>query len=101
MTKLRNYDTVRHLDSEEMIFEYYLAVSEEGTSAEVDRALTVIARAKVISDLATKTGRTYREIYELMNGDGEPNLSTVLAIFKTLGVSHPPARRSKNNQDAA
>lgn len=101
MTKLRKYDTVRYLDSEEMIGEYYSAVCEDGTPAEIGRALGMITQAKTINDLAKKTGRTYQEIYEVLNGEDNPDLSTILDVVKALGLQQSSVGATKKKQAAA
>ena len=54
MIKLRKFDPIRYLDSEEMIEEYLLAACEEGSSSNIARALGDIARARGITDLARR-----------------------------------------------
>jgi probable addiction module antidote protein len=99
--KLRNYDTARYLDSEEIIEEYLLAACEDEEPAEIARALGVIARARGITDLSRKTGLTRQAIYKALSGEGNPELATIAKVAHALGFRLSFVRTSKDQQDAA
>ena len=101
MIKLSPYDTAHHLDSEEIIEEYLLVVCEDGTPAEIARALGTIARARRITDLADKTGLDRQTIYKALDGETNPRYSTITKIAEAMGLQLSPPRTSKNKKNAA
>ncbi|MBZ9600670.1 addiction module antidote protein [Phyllobacterium chamaecytisi] len=101
MIKLRKFDPVRYLDSEEMIEEYLLAACEEGSSSDIARTLGDIARARGITDLARKTGLTRQTLYKALSGEGNPELATITKVAEALGFRLSFVRTSKDQQDAA
>ena len=101
MIKLRKFDPVRYLDSEEMIEEYLLAACEDGDASDIARTLGDIARARGISDLARKTGLTRQTLYKALSGEGNPELATITKVAEALGLRLSFVRVPTNKQDAA
>ncbi|UXN60582.1 addiction module antidote protein [Phyllobacterium zundukense] len=101
MINLSTYDTAHHLDSEEMIEEYLLAVCEDGTPSEIARALGTIARARGFTELARKTGLTRQTLYKALSGEGNPEFATITKVAEALGLRLSFSRLSKNKKDAA
>ena len=99
--KLREYDTARYLDSEEMIAEYLLATCEDGTPSEIARALGTIARARGITELAQKTGLTRQALYKALSGEGNPGLGTISKVADALGLKLSLVRAPAKKEDAA
>ncbi|MEP7455052.1 addiction module antidote protein [Phyllobacterium sp. SB3] len=99
--KVSPYDTAEHLDSEEMIEEYLMAVCEDGTASEIARALGSIAKARGVADLARKTGLTRQTLYKALSGQGNPELATISKVADALGLRLTLVRAPKNEQDAA
>ncbi|MGN8022072.1 addiction module antidote protein [Phyllobacterium sp. 22229] len=101
MIKLSPYDTAHHLDSEEMIKEYLAATCEDGTPAEIARALGTIARARGITELSQKTGLPRQTIYKALSGEGNPELATITKVADALGLQLKIVPATKNKKDAA
>lgn len=101
MIKLRNFDPVRYLDSEEMIEEYLLAACEDGHPSDIARSLGDIARARGITNLAQKTGLTRQALYKALSGEGNPELATITKVAAALGFRLSFVRMPKDHQDAA
>lgn len=101
MTKLRKFDPVRYLDSDDMIEEYLLAACEGGDASHIARALGDVARARGISDLARKTGLTRQALYKALSGEGNPELATITKVADALGLQLTIVPATKNKKDAA
>ncbi len=79
-------DAAAFLDSDEMIAAYLEAAFEEGDLAVIRVALSDVVRAKGVQQIATATGLTRAALYKAVGDDGNPTLSTLLALTKALGV---------------
>jgi probable addiction module antidote protein len=101
MTKLRKFDPVRYLDSDDMIEEYLLAACEGGDASHIARALGDVARARGISELARKTGLTRQALYKALSGEGNPELATITKVADALGLQLKIVPATKNKKDAA
>ncbi|WP_288194067.1 addiction module antidote protein [uncultured Phyllobacterium sp.] len=101
MTKLRKFDPVRYLDSDDMIEEYLLAACEGGDASHIARALGDVARARGIADLARKTGLTRQALYKALSGEGNPELATITKVADALGLQLTIVPATKNKKDAA
>ena len=82
----RKFDAAEYLDSPEMIAAYLEAAFEEGDMALIRTALSDVVRAKGVQDLAEATGLTRAALYKAVGENGNPTLSTLLAMTKALGV---------------
>ncbi|KAF0111554.1 MAG: hypothetical protein FD163_1924 [Hyphomonadaceae bacterium] len=86
MSKLKIFDVADYLDSAEMIAAYLDAIFQDGNEEEIRSALNDVARSKGITDLARTTGLSREAIYKALGEDGNPTLSTLMAILKALGL---------------
>lgn len=86
--KVSRYDTAEYLKSDEDIQAYLDAVLEEGSDdpAYIVHALSVIARAKNMSQLARDTGLSREGLYKALSEEGNPTFATVTKIAKALGL---------------
>ena len=84
--KIRPWDPAEHLESEEDIIAYLEAALEDGAPALVVAALGDIARAKGMSQIASKTGLGRESLYKALSPDGNPEFSTVLKVVRALGL---------------
>lgn len=82
----QKFDAAAFLDSEEMIAAYLEAAFEEGDAAVIRTALSDVLRAKGVQQIADATGLTRAALYKAVGDDGNPTLSTLLAVTKALGV---------------
>lgn len=83
--QISDWDTAEFLDSDEMITEYLQASMENGNEAFLN-ALSVVARAKGMTDLAQKTGLARESIYKALRPESKPRYETIAKIMSGLGL---------------
>lgn len=86
--KISRWDSADYLNSEEDIQAYLDAVLEEARDDPVSilNALSVIARARNMSQIAKAAGMSREGLYKALSGDGNPGFMTVARIAKALGL---------------
>ncbi|MFW6106018.1 MAG: addiction module antidote protein, partial [Desulfovermiculus sp.] len=91
--------STEHLETEEDIQLYLEACIEKAGDdpAFIVHALSVIARARNMSQLARDTGLTREGLYKALSPEGNPGFSTVVKVAKELGLQitvQPPTRHN-------
>ncbi|MCO4322131.1 addiction module antidote protein [Aliidiomarina quisquiliarum] len=105
--KTKRWDSAEHLKSQEDIQLYLEACIEEAGDdpAFIAHALSVVARAQNMSQLARDTGLTREGLYKALSPEGNPSFATVAKVAKALGLQlsiKVPTNSASNNQlDAA
>lgn len=92
--KLRKWDIVEHLKTEEDMVMYLQACMDEAgdDAAFIAAALGDIARAKGMTQLAKDTGLGRESLYKALSGEGNPSFGTILKVMHALGIKlHPEA----------
>ncbi len=86
--KLRKWDVVEHLKTEEDMALYLEACLEEaGDDASfIAKVLGDIARAKGMTQLARDTGLGRESLYKALSGAGNPSFATILKVMSALGL---------------
>ena len=84
--KTRKWDITEHLGSDEEVAAYLEAVFEGGDGDEIRRALSHVARARGMTEVASAVGITRSGLYKALGEGGNPSFGTVSAILKALGV---------------
>ena len=86
--KLKKWDVVDHLKTEEDRVLYFDACIEEdpGDGSLIRVALGDIARAHGMTRLARDTGLAREGLYKALSADGNPEFSTILKVIKALGL---------------
>ena len=84
--KLKRWDAAEHMDNEEYITEYLKAAFESGDASEITRALSDVARARNMTDLAEKMGISRQGLYKTLSENGNPEFTTVLKLITALGL---------------
>ena len=86
--KLRKWDTVEHLKTDEDMAMYLAACMDEAgdDAAFIAAALGDIARAKGMTQLAKDTGLGRESLYKALSGEGNPSLGTILKVMHALGL---------------
>ena len=84
--KTTPFDIVEFIQAPEDAVEYLKVVMEGANSDEIRAALNNIVRARGVKKIATETGLTRAAIYKALGDNGNPTLSTLLALTKALGV---------------
>ena len=85
--KLRKWDSVQYLKTEEDMALYLEACMEEAgdDAAFIAKALGTIARARGMSQLAKDTGLGRESLYIALSGEGNPSFATILKVTHALG----------------
>lgn len=84
--KLKKFDVVDFLDTEEEMQAYLNAALEEGDPKFLFTALGDIVRAKNLSQLSRETGISREGIYKALSGQGNPTFNTIFKITQALGL---------------
>ena len=84
--KLTTFDPADHLKSGQAIADFMSAALETNDSAYVAHALGVVARAKGMTEIANRTRLSREQLYRSFSAEGNPTLSTTLAVMGALGI---------------
>ena len=84
--KLSTYDPADDLTTDEAIALFIDGAFATNDSAFVAHALGVVARAKGMTQVAKHTGLSREQLYRSLSENGNPTLSTTLAVLDALGV---------------
>lgn len=84
--KLKKWDVVEHLKTEEDMVLYLEACLEDGDPALITAALGDIARARGMSQVAREAGLSRESLYKALSGEGNPEFATVMKVVKALGL---------------
>jgi probable addiction module antidote protein len=90
--KLRKWDTVEYLKTEEDMVLYLQACMDEAgdDAAFIAAALGDVARARGMSQLAKETGLGRESLYKALSGEGNPSFGTILKVMHALGLKLQP-----------
>jgi probable addiction module antidote protein len=94
--KLIAYDPAEDLVSAEAIAVFLTEAFRTEDAGYIAHALGVVARAKGMAEIASRTGLSRVQLYRSFSTAGNPRLKTILAVMSALGVelsARPPARR--------
>ncbi len=84
--KTSRFDVVECFDSEEMMAEYLSAAMEDANPDVFLAALSDIAKARGMAQLAKDTGLGRESLYKSLSPGAKPRFDTILKITKALGV---------------
>lgn len=84
--KLTTYDPAEDLISEEAHAFFMAEAFKTGDAGYIAHALGVVARAKGMAQIASKTGLSREQLYRSFSEQGNPTLKTTLAVMKALGI---------------
>lgn len=84
--KLIPFDAARYLDDEEAIAEYMTAVFEVEDPDLLLLALSDVARAKGMAQVAKDAGLGRESLYKALAPGAKPRFDTVLKVARALGV---------------
>lgn len=84
---ISKWDAAEHLDSDETIAAYLAEVMASGDRNHIVHALNTIARARGMTQIARDAGIARQALYKSLGDDGNPTLSTLLGVLKSLGLS--------------
>jgi len=84
--KTKKFDIQDHLKTPADRAAYLAAAFEEGDAAFIKLALSDIARAVGMGEVAERAGITREGLYKALGKGGDPKLSTLLGVMKALDV---------------
>ena len=84
--KLKRFDVVDFLDSDEALVEYLNVALEENDPKCFAKALGNVARAKGMSSVSEATGLGRQSLYRALSGDGNPRIDTLFRVLDALEV---------------
>ena len=84
--ELKPWDSAEFLKTPDDVAGYLEAVFEDGDAALIKHALGVAARAKGMTKVSKATGLTREALYKALQADGDPKLSTFIAVMRALGM---------------
>ena len=86
IAKLQKFDAADYLDTPEDIA-FYLEAAFEGNDPErIAAALDDVARAKGMSAVAQEAGITREALSRALGEQGNPGMTTLIGVFKALGL---------------
>lgn len=91
-TKLLPFDAARYLTDDEAIAEYMTAVLDTEDTELFLLALSDVARAKGMAQVAKDAGLGRESLYKALAPGAKPRLETILKVARALGVkfsAHP------------
>ena len=91
-TKLVAFDAARYLNSDEAIAEYMTAVLETHEPDLLLMALSDVARAKGMAQVAKDAGLGRESLYKALAPGAKPRFETIMKVARALGVkftAHP------------
>lgn len=83
--KLLSFDAARYLTDDEVIAEYVTAVLETNDTDLLLLALSDVARAKGMAQVAKDAGLGRESLYKALTPGAKPRLDTILKVVRALG----------------
>lgn len=80
------WDPADHLDTKEAVAAYLEAAFEDGDPGVIAAALGDVARARGMAQIARETNLSRESLYRSLSSAGNPELSTLLRVMKSLGL---------------
>ena len=86
--QLTRFDTVDYLKTPEEMAAYLDACFEEdpGDGSLIRAALSDIARAQGMTQIARETGLGRESLYKALGSKGNPEFTTIIKVMKALGL---------------
>jgi len=85
--KLKKWDVIEHLQTDEDMVSYFNACLEEQDPALIASALGDIARARGMSSVAKEAGLSRESLYRALSGEGNPEFATIIKVANALGLA--------------
>ena len=80
------FDAAEYLDTPERQADYLALALESGDPDEVRDALSLIARARGMAQIASMAHLNRESLYRALGENGNPEFATVLKVIKALGL---------------
>ena len=75
-----------HVKTPEDVGELLCTALEEGEMDDVRGALRTISKSEGLTKVAERAGISREKLHKILKEEGDPKLSTVLALFKAIGL---------------
>lgn len=86
ISELPTFDMAEHLPDEQAIADYLTIVLEENDPSALAQALGTVARARGMSEIASKSGLTREALYKALRPNSQPRFETIARVCAALGV---------------
>ncbi len=86
-TETLPWDAAAYLETPEDIADYLAAAFETGDPADVTHALSTIARARGMTEIARTTGMARGSLYKAIGEGANPTLATLMSLLSALNVT--------------
>ena len=84
---ITKWDAAEHLDNDESIAGFLAEAMEIGDQELIVHALNTVARARGMTQIAKDAGIARQALYKSLGDKGNPTLSTLLGVLKSLNLS--------------
>ena len=84
--KLKKFDVVDFLDSDEAMVEYLNVALETNDPKYFAKALGNVARAKGMTSISDASGLGRQALYRSLSEEGNPRIDTLLKVLDTLKI---------------
>ena len=84
--KLKKFDIVDFLESDEALVEYLNVALEENDPRYFAKALGNVARAKGMSSISEASGLGRQALYRALSNEGNPRIDTLFRVLDSLNV---------------
>lgn len=84
--KLKKFDVVDFLDSDEALVEYLNVALETNDPKYFAKALGNVVRAKGMSSISEATGLGRQSLYRALSDEGNPRIDTLFKVLDSLDV---------------
>ena len=84
--KLKKFDVVDFLDSDEAMIEYLNVALETNDPKYFTKALGNVARAKGMSSISDASGLGRQSLYRALSDEGNPRIDTLFKVLETLNI---------------
>lgn len=91
--KTYDYDSAELLDTPEAVETFMLEAFETGDAGFIAHALGIVARAKGMKKIASRSGLSREQLYRSFSEQGNPTLKTLLSVLSAMGFGITPVRR--------
>ena len=80
------YDAAEFITTEEDAVATLEAAFEDGDPAVIAKMLGAVARSHGMTEIAKRAGKSREALYKALSADGNPTLSTLVAVLESLGL---------------
>jgi probable addiction module antidote protein len=80
------FDAAKYLTTPEAQADLLADAFDSGDARYIANALGIVARARGMTEVAKGAGVTREALYKALSENGDPRLSTLLGVLKSLGI---------------